>query len=52
LVIEEVKESAGVPQADTGAASPAEDRNRKLVDEAAEFFMRQILERGATFFDG
>lgn len=52
MVIEEVKESAGVPETHTGAPSQAEEQNRILVDEAAEFFMRQILERGATFFDG
>ena len=52
MVIEEVRESAGEPETERGAAIHPEEQDRKLVDEAAEFITRQVLDRGATFFDG
>jgi hypothetical protein len=49
MVIEEAKESAGVPETETGALTDLEERTQKLVEEAAEFIARQVLDRGATF---
>ena len=46
MVIEETIESVSIPDTQT------RELNQKLVEEAAEFVTRQVLERGATFNDG
>ncbi|HMC58517.1 MAG TPA: hypothetical protein VKJ01_04935 [Candidatus Solibacter sp.] len=41
-----------VPEPDSGAAINPEERERKLAEEAAEFITSQVLDKGATFFEG
>lgn len=36
----------------TSAEDELEARNQRDAEEVAEFITRQVLERGATFFDG
>jgi len=52
MLTEERTESVGMLEPTAEVAAIPEDHSRIWAEEAAEFISRQVLERGANFFDG
>jgi len=52
MPVEEVPESGGVPEQESGESTSPEEREQNLTEEAADFITSQVLDKGATFFEG